>query len=688
MEHDGRMAEGTIFMICVYDIGNEAFEKNGDAVLTPLSGSVRNAAGGNYDLTLVHPIDPDGKWTHLVPGAIVKVPVPVETIENSFSGYDADIYKTTGQAELREDASAPTSITYGYWNPSIEYTVGEKVTIDSAHRNYSCTYYDASSEERLKTPRVSSWWKEIPDMTSGAAVLVTLPAGTDLYFVEDYNTSWYKMSTYYGVVGYIQKNKVAFDRHVSASENQPRVITEQLFRLKEPTIDTDAMTVTVTGQHVSYDLAGDLIQDVSLSQASPAMAIGRILEGLMMPYRGTIATNLTSDENGTYTGEIKGKNGMFALLDPDKGIVGSFDAKLTRDNWDLFIMQRESVDRGFRIRYGVNARGITWKQSSANLVNRIVPVAKDEKGGELYLPETWVDSPIISSYPVVIMDRLAVDGQIGKDKGTGDGSTWDESDLYDEMREKAEERFSVARVDQIANEVTIQIETLEDTAEYRWLKGLKSILLYDEVKAYNERIGLDITLYVSEWEFDIIREKITGLKLKDVMDFGGRTVTGYNVQNNSIGPEKLTDKAKNDLLQQAVDLMPEYADPHASRPSSDISVIDNLTSTSATDALSANQGRVLNEDIETLENRMPPTNRSSVAALVTAIKETANNTISLSGVNATVCNSMGGGNESGIVISKYFPNSSTINYVIFGSQISIGKINTTNNAVTIVKTYT
>ena len=129
------------------------------------------------------------------------------------------------------------------------------------------------------------------------------------------------------------------------------------------------------------------------------------------------------------------------------------------------------------------------------------------------------------------------------------------------MREKAEERFSVARVDQIANEVTIQIETLEDTAEYRWLKGLKSILLYDEVKAYNERIGLDITLYVSEWEFDIIREKITGLKLKDVMDFGGRTVTGYNVQNNSIGPEKLTDRAKTEMIQQAVDMMPEYANP-------------------------------------------------------------------------------------------------------------------------------
>ena len=553
-------------MICVYDIGNEDFEKNGDAVLTPLSGTSHNVAGGNYDMQMVHPIDPDGKWRHLVPGAIVKIPVPEEVIENSFSGYDADIYKTTAEAELREQANAPTAITYPEWNGSqmspTEYSVGDKVSVTGAgHRNYQCVYFDTSSQIRYVPPYNSSWWKEIPDSTTGAPVLVTLPAGTELYFVEDVNTTWYKMSTYYGLEGYIQKSKVTFDRHVSASENQPRVIKEQLFRLKEPTIDNDAQTVTVNGKHVSYDLNGDLVQSVAISQASPAMALGRILEGLMIPYRGTIATNLTTDANGTYTGEIKGKNGMYALLDPDKGIVSAFNARFTRDNWDLFVMQRTSVDRGYRIRYGVNARGIKWKRSSTNLVNRIVPVAKDESGGDLYLPEKWVDSPTISSYPVIIMERLAVAGQIGKDKGIGDGSVWDATDLYNEMRTKAGERFSVQHADEIAEEVTIQIEQLENTAEYEWLKGLKNVLLYDTVKAYDERIGLAMTLYVSELEYDFVKEKVAGLKLSNIQDFGGRTVTGYNVQNNSIGSEKLTDIAKQELVQQAVDIMPEYANP-------------------------------------------------------------------------------------------------------------------------------
>ena len=543
-------------MICVYDIGNEDFEKNGDVVLKPLSGSVHNVAGGNYDLQMVCPIDPEGKWRHLVPGAIVKVPVPEEEIENAFAGYDADVYKTNRNTELREGPSAPTAIYYSEWGAGQTYSVGAKVSVYGvSHRNYKCVYFDSSSPIINVPPYNSSWWTQIPDMTSGSAALVTLPTGTDLYLVEDYNTNWYKMSTYYGIVGYIQKSYVTYDRHLTPEETQPRIITEQLFRLKEPERDSDAMTVTVTGQHVSYDLNGDLIKDVSISQASPAMAIGRLIEGLMIPYRGTIATNLTSEDNGTYTGEIKGKSGTYALLDPDKGIVKKFNARFTRDNWDLFILQRTGVDRGYRIRYGVNARGINWKQSSTNLVNRIVPVAKDEGGKDLYLPEEWVDPTPASTYPVTIMDRITVPGQVGKDKGTGDGSTWTEEDLLDEMRAKAAERFTVDHVEQIAEEVTIQIEPLEDTAEYAWLKGLKSVLLYDMVIAYDKRIGLEMPLYVSELEFDIIKKKILGLRLKNIQDFNGRTVTGYNVQNNSIGPEKLTDEVRNEIVQTVVDML-------------------------------------------------------------------------------------------------------------------------------------
>ena len=103
-------------MICVYDKTNTAFDKNGDAVLMPISGSVKQIAGGNYELTMVHPIDPYGKWTHLVPDAVIRAPVPEETITNAYTGLEADVYVTTAAAALRSGPSEPTTITYPAWS--------------------------------------------------------------------------------------------------------------------------------------------------------------------------------------------------------------------------------------------------------------------------------------------------------------------------------------------------------------------------------------------------------------------------------------------------------------------------------------------------------------------------------------------------------------------------------------------
>ena len=618
-------------MICVFDKGNTNYTGNGNAVLQPKECKLKNIAGGNYDLTMTHPIDPEGKWKHLVPGAIIRAPVPEEEIENAFAGYEADVYKTNEKAELREGPSAPSTISYTTWSISATYPVGAKVTWNN--KNWQCNYYDETSPYAHIAPGSCAWWSEIRRTNPGAAVLVTLQAGTDLYYVETYDSTWYKMSTYYGIVGYIEQAKVTYDRHLTPSETKPRIIRTQLFRIEKPTVDTKTRTVSVTAKHVSYDLSGILIKDVSISQASPAMALGRITEGFMMNYAGTIATNLDSDENGTYTQDIKGKNGIYALLDPDKGIVSTFDAAYKRDNWDLFVMTRTNVDRGFRMKYRKNMLGVNWAQDSSGVITRVVPVAKDENGEDLYLPEMWVDSDDIDDYPVIRMERLSVSGQVGKAKDDSETETWTESDLLDEMRTKAKERFTVDKVDQISVTVTVDFEQQGDTDEHRELKGLEKVLLYDTVKVENEEIGLSVQLYVSEWEWDAIREKITAAKLINAMNYSTGSVTGYSVQSKSIGSDKLEDEVADTIVDKVMDVIPEYTDPSAERTASNhnsktedgivtkgqgqagkvwktdadgnpawrddasVTVQDNLTSTSATDALSANQGRVLDDKI-------------------------------------------------------------------------------------------
>ncbi len=584
-------------MISLFDKDNTTFTGNGNVVLTPTEGKIRMVAGGSYDLTMRHPMDPEGKWRHLVPGAVVRAPVPEEEIENAFAGLDADVYKVTTAGDLREGPTAPSTISYPAWSITAYYSVGDKVT--NSNKNYQCNYYDETSAWAHIAPGSCSWWTEIPRTNPGSPVLVTLPVGTELYFVQDVDSTWYKMATYYGVEGYVEKAKVTYDRHLTPSETKPRIITEQLLRITNATVDTKSRTVSVTAEHVSNDMTGVIVRDVSISQASPALALTRITDSFMIPYQGTIATNLDSESNGTYTGDIKGKNGTYCLLDPDKGIVSTFDAALKRDNWDLFILKKTNTNRGFQLRRGKNILGVNWARKSDGMINRVVPVAKDAGGADLFLPEVWIDSPNISSYPVIRMEMLSMKEQVGKDKGTGDGSTWTEADLLTEMRKRAGERFSVDKADLIITEVTVDFEMQGVTEEYPELRKLQSVLLYDTVTVIEDDAGLDTALTVTELEWDIIKETVTALKLSNAEEKGGKNVSGYNVQPKSIGAEKLADEVTGDIMRQVQDIIPEYADPDAARPSSNIDVIDNLSSTSTTDALSANQGRELNTKIET-----------------------------------------------------------------------------------------
>ena len=541
-------------MICVYDIGTENFQNNGSAILIPTKCTIKNIAAGQYDLTMDHPIDPDGKWTHLQPEAVIKAPIPEELIENAFAGLDVDVYTTTASAALREGPSEPETIIYNAWSETAaagdEYSVGSKVTFGD--KNYQCVFWDSTETIRKRViPSASSWWREIARKTAGDPVLVQLKTGADLYYVSGPSDGWYKMSTTYGLEGYIKENQVVYSRHLTPSETKDRILKDQLFRIKKVTVDTKNMNVSVTAEHVSYDLNGVLMEDVDIVMKQPAVAISMVENAFMIDYRGTIASNITDDEDRTYSAKLSGKNGMFALLDPDKGIVSQFEAAFRRDNWDLFVMEKSSEDNGFRIQYGNNLLGVSWKISSDQLITRIVPVAKDEDGSDLFLttegeedPEydyNWVDSQYINSYPVIRMERLKVDGQVGKDDGTETATDWTVETLRGEMVKQAEARFTVDKCDQLKHEITIDFVRLGDTEEYKQFRNLQDIRLYDSVIARDPRIDLSVSVQVVEIEFDAVNERITAMKLSNIEAWNLKSVTGFNVLNNSITGDKLTD---------------------------------------------------------------------------------------------------------------------------------------------------
>lgn len=61
-------------MIQIYRPENTGYEKNGDMTLLPTTAMVHAILNGEWEATLEHPIDEDGRWKYIIEDAVVKMP--------------------------------------------------------------------------------------------------------------------------------------------------------------------------------------------------------------------------------------------------------------------------------------------------------------------------------------------------------------------------------------------------------------------------------------------------------------------------------------------------------------------------------------------------------------------------------------------------------------------------------------
>ena len=529
-------------MISVYTVNDIDYSKNGAAVLQPTSCTVTEEAGAQYEAELTAPLDARGAWRYLTPGNILRVPCPVPPFEAGVAGEDVDIYTATSSANVYVKPIAPQRVTYPAWDPDSVVPVaggfypGVRVTYGG--QNYESQLYIRGDAAYIPPPQNPQGWQAIANYTSGAAVLLTLAAGEEVYLVEQYNQYWLYIQTAMGLQGYVQTAYVEYTRTQEAQETPAHTSKTQLFRIYSSEVSSADMTVTVRARHVSYDLGGNMAGPCAVQRVYASAALARLRGALLFDTQSILSTNIPA-EGDTYTGDFSYKNPVNALLDPDTGLVSFFRAKLLRDNWDLFMFINDAPDRGVRLRGGVNLLGVTTRRNAQDIITRVMPAAQKADGSALTLPEIWVDSPIIDSYPVIYTEYLKVDGKVGGDDG--DGGTWTESALLDHMRDMAARRFSADDADKVEIEIDVDFTLLGDTAEYAPYRALQKLYIYDTIHVTDEITGLDVSLQVASYTWDAVLERYQRITLGSVHRRADADVSGYNLVNGSIRYNKLSD---------------------------------------------------------------------------------------------------------------------------------------------------
>ncbi len=457
-----------------------------------MSCTVTETLNGEWELTLVHDIDERGKWTRLSEGCILRAPVPaamtprVDLVTQQYqtSTYDVQIYKITtksGPLHLRSGTGTNYKIL-GKYKKGREVIVLNKTT--------------------------SSWYE------------VTAPDGKHGYMASQYLT-FQRTETQT-----IQTN-VGFHNQVIES----RQLRDQPFRIYRVVPEMDK--VTVYARHIFYDLFDNMIKSLKPSpSAVGASVVQSLSEACLSNHDFSFYSDLTSTAEDV---EWENVNPVEAMLG-ENGLVSKYGAELARDWYDVFLVRRVGNNTDVSIREKKNLTGISYDVDETDVVTRIMPTGEDADGNILYLPDLYIDSPNLNAYThpkwihlPVSEAREVTDGDEPKSK----------AQCYTEMRKAAQAKFD-AGCDLPTVTLKVDFVNCSDAEEYKQYAALTDIFLGDSARVVARRIGVEVSMRMTQYTYDCLTRKYTSVTLGTAADtLEGSMISSRQLPSGVISGSKL-----------------------------------------------------------------------------------------------------------------------------------------------------
>ena len=478
-------------MICVFPADAEDFTGNGAGMLAPTKCEVSETLNGEYELIMEHPLDDGHKWQHLQEGRILRVPVPAAVTPQVglVSQESYQVYKTNAKNRpLRVKAKSNGKVL-------AKYKKGKKVVI----LNKGTTWFE-----------------------------VTGPDGKHGYMNKEHLT--YVETKY---------NKAEATGEVIESV----LLRDQPFRIYR--IVPDLEKVTVYARHLFYDLLDNMIKSLKPDATmAGSTVVQRLSAGALTEHEFAFYSDLTSTAKEV---EWEAINPLEALMG-DEGLMAKYYGELARDWYDVYVVRRVGVDTDIQIREGKNLLGVSYDVDTTDVVTRIMPTGEDKDGNTLYLPEVFIDSPYVNDYTHPKWMHLAVSDAREVPKGD-DKKT--KNQCYTEMRQAARDEFDKG-CDLPKITLTIDFINTAETEEYRDYALLQNIYLGDAVKVIAPKIGISVSLRLTQYTYDCILRKYTSMTLGTVAEaLEGNMISSRQIPSGSISGTKLQQNSVGSLQLKA-----------------------------------------------------------------------------------------------------------------------------------------
>lgn len=264
----------------------------------------------------------------------------------------------------------------------------------------------------------------------------------------------------------------------------------QLFRMYRKVKNLNG--IKVNARHIFYDLLFNLVDGIDIRALTGAAALDRLMSNTAYPHGFTYMTDIT-DVNSIALddemGDIINQNPVESIF----YLISLYGGELVRDNYNIKWLQHRGKDRGVLIAYGKNIKGIEEDLNLEGFITRIKPIGKDG----LTLPEKYVDSPNINSFPYPIIKPLE----------------FNDCDNYDTLRAAAQKHFVDTKCDIPEANYKIDFIELSKTEEYKHYKVLETLYLGDIATIKHTRLDINLKCQVIKIKKDAITGRIENIEL-------------------------------------------------------------------------------------------------------------------------------------------------------------------------------
>jgi phage minor structural protein len=256
--------------------------------------------------------------------------------------------------------------------------------------------------------------------------------------------------------------------------------------------------VTVLAEHISYDLSGIPVKPFSANSASASLAGLKNNSVIDCPFEFWTDKDTVSKFSVTNPASIRSRLGG-----ADGSILDVYGGEYEFDNYTVKLHNNRGENRGVSIRYGKNLTDIQQDQNCSSVATGIYPYWVDGDSDVLVeLPEKIVNAPGTYNFTKI---------------KTVDFSQEFESQPTDEqLRIRAEKYIADNDIGIPKVSMTVSFAQLEQYEEYKNLKLLERVSLFDTVNVEFPALRVSATAKAVKMAYDVLADRVKSVTLGSV----------------------------------------------------------------------------------------------------------------------------------------------------------------------------